>query len=102
MAHRWDEASGSKLTAGMADATGTNTDSCSNILGKCIFYTRKEEGLGPRPEARRYYHNPYEEFAESVTVTVYPHAADINPAFGGSRYTFVREQFKDYRANETS
>lgn len=102
-AHRWDEASGSKLTHNMVSATGGRHRRCIDAFGWCDVYVRGDIGATPRDFDQKYYDDPYEDFAESVAITVYPNAPGANLKFvNGKRYNYIQEQFKDYRALETS
>jgi hypothetical protein len=95
LGHRWDEASGGRLSSGLVTTTEGKQPRCYEFIGYCRpGYVPGDRDHRPSPRDPHYDQNKYEDFAESVAATVY---GSNNPTYAHSkRDLYVRQQFYNY------
>jgi len=91
--HRWDEASTGRLSRNLVTATGGSSWLCIDALGSCASYTPGDRAGLPRPGDDYYTQNPYEDFAESVAMSVYPGLSPNKDFTKGKRYQQIQKEF---------
>jgi RHS repeat-associated protein len=94
IAHRADEVTGGKLTRNHVEATGGKAKFCISKLGWCASYEAKDIAGLPRPGDDYYVNDPYEDFAESLALTVYPHLSPNKNYKSGKRYEHIQKYFE--------